>query len=497
MNLCIDSQSALLHCQPDSLDALIDRLEKNGYEPLVRKAAHHFASVFGGTADDLFGGKNDEEDEENGKDAEDSRRRLLSLEKIGYNWGFDNLRGFSKVPDIKGDLFFSEDGAGMLFVTVVETSSKQGGDDSSCMIRAGFIGDSEEKTALKEFIQAIDKALDEEHIEADWTADDIRNKTYQELAQGERDTDLQSASAITERELKAARSLENANVREVASLVRRSGVMLAKELLKQKAEQASDLIRYVDQLLQVDLLHQEYVVVCQKSGEHVNRVETRDVIDQMARLGVRCSCGKSISEEQIEGLLASDPLLPRMLDNNYWMSATVVRLLNSLNVPSERILVNVAPNAEDVELFADIDGTLVMFELKDAEFSLNHAYSLGARIGMHRPQLAFVVSTKGISSEVKDHFKRIKPETKMVYVANLIQLEATLKKVVEGVRTMRVKAWLAYFQGLLNFPVAPLMLPKLQSAKFEIPHVVTSVQMQPEARDRDRERESDQQPAVR
>src|SRR5437764_411134 len=131
MNLCIDSQSALLHCQPESLDALIDRLEKNGYEPLVRKAAHHFASVFGGTADD------------------------------------------------------------------------------------------------------------------------IRNKTYQELAQGERDTNLQSASAITERELKAARSLENANVREVASLVRRSGVMLAKELLKQKAEQASDLIRYVDQLLQV------------------------------------------------------------------------------------------------------------------------------------------------------------------------------------------------------------------------------------------------------
>jgi len=496
MNLCIDSQSALVHCQPESLDALIDRLEKNGYEPLVRKAAHHFASVFGGTADDLLVvGKSEDDEDENGRDYEDARRRLLSLEKIGYNWGFDNLRGFSKVPEIKGDLFFSEDGAGMLFVTLVDTSPKQPGTEVTCKIRAGFIGDSEEKTALKEFIQAINKAFDEQQIEADWTQDDIRNKTYQELAQGERETDLQSAAAISERELKAARSLENANVREVASLVRRSGVMLAKELLKQKAEQASDLIRYVDQLLQVDLLHQEYVVVCQKSGEHVNRVETRDVIDQMARLGVRCSCGRSISEEQIEGLLASDPLLPRMLDNNYWMSATVVRLLNSLNVPSERILVNTAPNAEDVEMFADIDGTLVMFELKDAEFSLNHAYSLGARIGMHRPQLAFVVSTKGISNEVKDHFKRIKPETKMVYVANLIQLEATLKKVVEGVRTMRVKAWLSYFQGLLNFPVAPLMLPKLQSAKFEIPHVVTSVQIQPEARDRDRE--SDQAPAVR
>ena len=115
--------------------------------------------------------------------------------------------------------------------------------------------------------------------------------------------------------------------------------------------------------------------------------------------------------------------MPRMLDNNYWMAATVVRLLNTLNIPSEKILIDSSATGQDMEMFVDIDGTLVMFELKDAEYGLNNAYALGARIGMHRPQLAFIVSAKGIASEVKDHFKRIKPETKMVYVANLFSLK--------------------------------------------------------------------------
>jgi hypothetical protein len=492
MNLCIESKSAFVQCKPESLDALIDRLERAGYEPLLRKVAHQFANVFGGSVDDFANAKSEqEEDEDSSRDNEDIRRQLVNLEKLGYRWGIDNLRGFAHVPEVKGDFFYNDERTAILFVTIVDMGIKKEGANSNCAMRAGFIGNVDEKTLLKDFTDAIGKALEEMGFDADWTADDVSNKTFDELGQLERETNFQSATAVSDKELKAARVLENSSVREVATLVRRSGVMLAKELLRQKAEQASDIIRYVDQLLQVNILHQEYVVVCQKSGAHVNRVESRDVIDQMARLGVLCSCGKPISDEQIEGLLASDPLLPRMLDNNYWMAATVVRQLNALNVPNERILIDISPSGEDVEMFADIDGTLVMFELKDAEYGLNNAYSLGARIGMHRPHLAFVVSTKGIASEVKDHFKRIKPETKLVYVANLIQLEATLKKVVEGVRATRVRTWLAYFESMLSFPIVPLVLPKLQSARFEIPHVVTSVQVQPEAH----EREAEQMPA--
>src|SRR5262249_48676448 len=152
-----------------------------------------------------------------------------------------------------------------------------------CRIRAGFIGDADERSFLKDFIQQINKGLEELGISYSWMQDDITSKTFQELAQINRDSKVQPAANIQDREMRASKSLENPSVREIAWLVRRSGVLLAKELLKQKAEQASEIIRLVDNLLQCELLHQEYVVVCSKTGAHVNRVESREIIEQMAQ----------------------------------------------------------------------------------------------------------------------------------------------------------------------------------------------------------------------
>ena len=248
-----------------------------------------------------------------------------------------------------------------------------------------------------------------------------------------------------------------------------------------KAEQASELIKYVDQLLQADLVHQEYVVICSKTNAHVNRVESRETIEQMGALGVLCSCGKNIAQEPIEGLLAADPSLQRMLDSNYWMTATVVRLLNGLGISSDRILLHVPDESDNVEFIVDVDGSIVLFDMKDSEFSLTQAYSLGARIALQRPKLAFIVSSRGITQEVKDHFKRVKPETQIVYVANMLQLEATVRKVIDSMRVNRAKAWLLSFQSMMTtFPLSTVLLPKLQNERFEIPHVVTSVQLQPE-----------------
>jgi hypothetical protein len=481
MNLFIDSRSATFSYSADSFEALIDRLERVGYEPLMRKAAQSFSHVFGGTGEDASAARNGEEDEleDLEKECEFGRRKLMSLEKLGYDFGLDANKGSIKTPEIQGEVFFSEDGAGLLFVTVVDFYSKVGDQkstpDATSRIRIGFIGDPDETSSLTEFADAVVRAFDDKNVEIKWTHDVLQNKQFNEILSGEDDS-YHLASRIGEKELKAAKALENVNIRETAQLVRRSGVILAKELLKQKSENASELIKFVDQLLQADLVHQEYVVMCSKTGAHVNRVESRETIEQMGALGVLCSCGKNIASEPIEGLLAADETLQRMLDSNYWMTATVVRLLNSLGVQSDRIILHSEPDSDNVEFIVDIDGTLVLFELKDSEFGLNHAYSLGTRIALQRPKLAFVVSTHGISQEVKHHFKRVKPEAQIVYVANLLQLEATVRKVVEGMRMMRAKTWMSCFQSFVSFSLPTVLLPKLRNERFEIPHVVTSVQ---------------------
>jgi hypothetical protein len=481
MNLFIDSRSATFSYSPDSFDALIDRLERVGYEPLMRKAAQSFSTVFGGSPDEASIAKSSDDDEleDLEKECEFSRRKLMSLEKLGYDFGLDANKGTTKAPDISGEVFFSEDGAGLLFVTVVDFYSKvtdqKSVPDATSRIRIGFIGDPDETSSFSEFADAVARAFEDKNIDLKWSHDVLQNKQFNELVSSQDDS-YHLASRIGDKELKAAKALENVNIRETAQLVRRSGVILAKELLKQKSENASELIKFVDQLLQADLVHQEYVVMCSKTGAHVNRVESRETIEQMGQLGVLCSCGKNIASEPIEGLLAADETLQRMLDSNYWMTATVVRLLNSLGVTSDRIMLHTEADLDNVEFIVDIDGTLVLFELKDSEFGLNHAYSLGTRIALQRPKLAFVVSTHGIAQEVKDHFKRVKPEAQIVYVANLLQLEATVRKVVEGMRLMRAKTWMSCFQSFVSFSLMTVLMPKLRNERFEIPHVVTSVQ---------------------
>jgi hypothetical protein len=267
--------------------------------------------------------------------------------------------------------------------------------------------------------------------------------------------------------MKSAKALESTGVRDVAVTIRKSGVILAKELLRSKPDTAADTVKYVDQLIQADLLHQEYVVICSKSGAHVNRVEHRETIDQMSKLGVLCSCGKRIADEAIEGLLSTDALLPKMLDKNYWMTVSVVRSLLALGVPAERILLNPSTVNDDVEILADLDGTLLMFNLKDAEYGIPHALSFTTRISMHKPSIAFLVSTRGVSNDVKDHFKRVKLDTQLVYIPNLLQLDATLKKVVEGIRLLRVKTWFDTFQSMMNFGLTPLLMQRLEQTKTE------------------------------
>jgi hypothetical protein len=468
MNLRIDSFSASFNHHADSFKTIIERLETEGYRPLISKLAQELCHVVGGNLDDLNAAEALEEMELE-MSSESNRKKLLGLEKLGYKWGLEGIRGLARVPELKGELFLADDSENVLFLTMLNTGSYKKDHPASGhgMLRVGIVGAEPDSVLLDLFKSDIASALQESTPEISWAQDNLENVQFQEFLAAEANALHALAAGITEREMKSAKVLESSGLREVASTIRRSGVILAKELLRSKPETAADTVKYVDQLIQADLLRQEYVVICSKSGTHVNRVEHRETIDQMAKLGVLCSCGKRISEEAIEGLLATDALLPKMLDKNYWMTVSVVRSLMNLGVPAEKIILNPSTVNDDIEILADLDGTLLMFNLKDAEYGIPHALSFTTRIGMHRPQMAFLVSTRGISADVKDHFKRVKLDTQMVYIANMLQLDATLKKVVEGVRMHRVRAWFDTFQSMMDFGLTPLLLQRLEFGKSE------------------------------
>ena len=146
------------------------------------------------------------------------------------------------------------------------------------------------------------------------------------------------------------------------------------------------------------------------------------------------------------------------------MTARLAKLLKSLSVPDERILLNLHEGAEEIDALVDLEGTLIMFELKDNEFSMGHAYPFAARIGLYEPDFAIVVSTKGVAPDVKEYFKKVRSGAEIIYVDNLNELDNSLQEVVKYVRTRRARELISQFQEMarLEVPVTQMIATKLE-----------------------------------
>ena len=62
---------------------------------------------------------------------------------------------------------------------------------------------------------------------------------------------------------------------------------------------------------------------------------------------------------------------------------------------------------DEIDCIALISGEVVMFELKDKEFSVGNAYSFSAKISTIRPKHSVIITTDKVASDVKERFSRI------------------------------------------------------------------------------------------
>lgn len=293
----------------------------------------------------------------------------------------------------------------------------------------------------------------------------VMSEQFTDLYRSE-DVKFVLGSTLPEDELSFSERLENLSTRNIAVVVRRSGGgRPASDLLKKGGENPDEVHKIVEYLREAGLLSREYVVICKKTSNQVNRIDSRNKIDKMTDLGVLCSCGCPISEERIEEIFMPSPILRKMLDQSYWMTARLVCFLEKLGIPRDRILPNLQEGAEEINSFVDVDGSLLMFELKDSEFSMGHAYPFSGRIGLYKPAFAFIVSTKGVAPEVKEYFRRVKPTTEIVYIENLSELESVLQEIIGKVRLRKAQELISLFGPMASVQVP---LDQLVSAKLGV-----------------------------
>lgn len=451
MAITIDTRRSPFQATLDDFNSVMQGLAERGHNPIVLQAKQRYLEAFTRGDPELLKLVTTSIEEPFAEERSYAFREIEWRRQTSYGYGED-----SPIP-IAGDLFLSEPGNDILYLALASPSAarRRGPrkESSDFYIEIGYVGKETGTESLVIFTASVDEILASLDIAADWAPSRPTNPRFAELADSEGARFL-PATDLPQDHLELSSHLEDPSTRSLALVVKRSGGILAADLVKKAKNKPEEVQDVIEHLTGAGLLAQEYVIICHKTSNQINRVSSQEAIEKMAKMGVLCSCGRLISEERVEELFTPTSQLQKMLDQSYWMTANLLRVLDQLNIPKDRIMFNLLDGAEEIDAFVDLDGALLMFELKDSEFSMGHAYPFGARIGLYKPDLAIIVSTNGVAREVKEHFERIKPSAEIVYVDHFNELASTLGQIARRVRSARARRILLRFE-----PMATVVMP--------------------------------------
>ncbi|QTZ92843.1 hypothetical protein [Streptomyces auratus] len=272
-------------------------------------------------------------------------------------------------------------------------------EEKSCTVRLTYAVPFVEDPDVAEF----EKILAEIWNGIEFRDPPSRSRRLREMAQGKQNT----TRLPTEGELDAAEALSDKSVRRLAIAIKSSSGLLLGDAPKQIPPRERGRIDAIVQLL-IDkgLVDTEIVVICRDSSAQVNRVATADVLNGLDKQGVRCACGRPLSEEKHEKALSVTDFARSMLDGSAWLSILVLQYLLNFGVPIQSVRMEQEYSGEEVDCVAEIYGRLVLFELKDKEFNLGNAYSFGAKVGIFGPDVPVIVTTEKVGADARDHFAR-------------------------------------------------------------------------------------------
>jgi hypothetical protein len=211
-----------------------------------------------------------------------------------------------------------------------------------------------------------------------------------------------------ENSIMAAKALEDRRARSLAVSIKSSRGLLAKDVVK--LVDPKDASEVIDNLVASGIAVRDVVVVCGSTQTQVARVPNKESLSQLSAVGLRCACGKSIDQEMPDDLLTVTDLGVLLLDESRWMSIVVREELAALGVNREDILLECQLGADEIDCIALISGQMVIFELKDKEFSTGNAYSFSAKISLVNPDFSVIVTTDKVAADVKKRFSRVKSD---------------------------------------------------------------------------------------
>lgn len=149
MVISIELQATPCKRDPNIVSNILEHLVEQGYEPLIFKAKNKFVAVFGIPQTDV---------PPLDRDRIEYERFFLLRTSTAY---FER-EGY-RVP-IAGDLFFSKDGTGILYLALVrmetaETRRRTKEEREEARLEIGFVGRNSDRNELLGFTTAVSESL--------------------------------------------------------------------------------------------------------------------------------------------------------------------------------------------------------------------------------------------------------------------------------------------------------------------------------------------------
>ncbi len=219
----------------------------------------------------------------------------------------------------------------------------------------------------------------------DWGPSPLVSRAFQMLR--EEAAPLQ----VGDKERKAAQALASPTIRRLLHVITQTpGIPL-----QQAAEGRGlgEVTRDVDDLGELGLVAREFEVFCRSTDQKISRVTSLAALDDAAGRGFKCIyCGRAISDEQILQLLTVTPEGVRLSQPNVWLAMLLGGLLLDQGVDPARILWRHEPDHRIVEVFADVEGSMVMFEVQEDGVSADSVFRFLSRASFFAPDAGFLVT---------------------------------------------------------------------------------------------------------
>ena len=158
------------------------------------------------------------------------------------------------------------------------------------------------------------------------------------------------------------------------------------------------------------MLTREHEVYCRKTEQKISRVSSLAALDEASGRGFKCfHCGRSISQEQIRQLLMATPEGLRLSRPNVWLAMLLGGILVEKGVDPARVLWRQEPIHHIVEVFADVEGGLLMFQVLEDGVSADQAFRFLARTRFFRPDIGFLVTPTAVREEARAVLRSMRP----------------------------------------------------------------------------------------